>query len=272
MRERAMARTLQMYPNVALLWDAPFVAFADRTFCMNPEAGSACGAAGVDIVDNSVNFVARQAGAESTAAAAAMWLGVYDTAAEAAALRESLHAPGSPRPPAVYSAIDDFVQARKSGDPLGVARIETGKPPADLALAEPDRHWVTQNEPAGRVVVAPSKPADGVKPGWWTIDPATGTTLGRRSGGGGEAMSEKAILTNMIAFHVCMMGPIWDAAKGDVKDTKSGMKFSLAMIGCIVGMVVGFGPGMASAAKAENIALMWTIFGAALVGADKLLS
>ena len=84
-------------------------------------------------------------------------------------------------------------------------------------------------------------------------------------------MSEKAILTNMIAFHVCMMSPIIDAAKGDVKDAKGGMKISLAMIGCIVGMVVGFGPSMTTAMKAENLALMWTIFGAVLTGADKAL-
>jgi hypothetical protein len=85
-------------------------------------------------------------------------------------------------------------------------------------------------------------------------------------------MSEKAIITNLVGFAVCMISPIWDAAAGNVKDTKSAIKVSLNVIGCIAGLAFGFGGGMAKTASgAENLGLMWAIISGVFAVGDKLL-
>jgi transglutaminase-like putative cysteine protease len=273
MRERAVGRQLSEAGDVRALWDTPLVAIAERTFCMNPTAGHACGNARVDIVDNTLRYVPARAGAEQAAVQAALKQGVFDTAAEALALRESLNTPGAPDQATVYSPIDDIAKARAAGDPLGVHRLSAGAPPAELALAESDRAWIAAHERPGQVIVAPAKAGSaGEAPGWWSVDPTTGCVLGRHAGGRGEAMSEKAIVTNLVGFAVCMISPIWDAAAGNVKDTKSAVKVSLNVIGCVAGCAFGFGGGMARTAKgAENLALMWSIISGAFTVGDKML-
>jgi hypothetical protein len=57
-----------------------------------------------------------------------------------------------------------------------------------------------------------------------------------------------------------------------VKDTKSAVKVSLNMIGCVAGCAFGFAGGMAKTAKgAENLGLMWAIISGAFTVGDKML-
>ena len=273
MREAAVARQLAETPGVAALWDTPLVAVAERSYCMKPRTGHACGMARVDIVDNRISFVPREAGDAAGAAAARATLrqGVFDTAAEAAALRESMADPGAMEGASVVSPLDDFARARAAGDGLTVFRVEKGlMPPAELALAEPDRAWVARFERPGHVVVAPSRAAEaGAAQGWWSVDPATGSVLGRHAGGRGQAMTEKAIITNLIGFAVCMISPTVDAVRKP-EGTKAGLKIGLAITGCIVGMGFGFAGG-AYPLIAENLGLFWAIFSGAFAAGDKIL-
>jgi hypothetical protein len=270
-RQSAIAKQLHERGQITTVWDSPFVAIADRSFCMNASKGHACGRERIDIVDNTLRYLPRtgDADAERGAVDAAMRQGVFDTAAEAIVLRQSLTEPGSPpNQNNVFSAIDDLAKARSAGDPLSVYRVESGKPaPSELALANADRLWVASYERSSHVVVAPSKPvADVVASGWWTIDPQTGCVLGRQSGGRGSAMSEKAVVTNLVAMHVCMISPVVDAFRGKGNTPRGGLKIGIAMVGCIV----GFGVGNV-AILSENVGLFWAIFQAVFVIGDKIL-
>ena len=274
MREAAIARQLKDASNVAALWDAPLVAVAERSFCMNPKAGHACGRARIDIVDNRLAFIPRDGNVATAAAAAraALRQGVFDTAAEALALKESMSSPGAMKEAAVVSPLDDFARARAGGDTLTVFTLDRGaKTGALLGLAEPDRAWVASFERPGHVVVAPSRPAaGGAAQGWWTVDPQTGTVLGRHAGGRGQAMSEKVILTNLIGFAVCMISPTWDATQNP-QGAKAGLKIGLAITGCIIGMTFGFAGAGASPLIAENLGLIWAILSGVFAFGDKLL-
>jgi hypothetical protein len=264
MRERAIARQLKQNGNLTMLWDAPFIAIADRSFCMNGKSGHGCGNTNIDIVDNTLRFAARPGADAGVAAEAALRQGVFDTAAEAVSLRESLNRPGTMTQVGVYSPIDDFARARAAGDKLGVFTAATGTaPPQELALADVDRAWVAQHERPGRIIVAPSKAsAEQPAPGWWSIDPATGSVVGRGVGGRGAAMSEKAIVTNLVSYAACMVAPTWDAAFNKPSGTKAALKLSLQMIACIAGMTVGF-------AGTESAMLIWALCGIVVAGADK---
>lgn len=267
MRERAIARQLKENGGVTALWEAPFVAIAERTFCMNGKSGHACGNTNIDLVDNPLRFAARRDDAGAAAAEAALRQGVFDTVAEALSLRESLNRPGAMTQVGVYSPIDDFARARAAGDKLGVFTAVSGTtPPQELALAEVDRAWVARHERPGKIIVAPSQAsADQPTAGWWSIDPVTGSAVGRGPGGRGAALSEKAIITNLVSFAACMVAPTWDAAFNKPSGNKAAIKLSLQMIGCIVGMTFGF------AGAGESMMLIWAITGLFLAGADKAL-
>jgi hypothetical protein len=240
------------------------VTIFEQRYCMRPASGHACGNLAIDIMDNGARFVPRNAGAAAKAAACALRQGVFDTASELTLLKQI-----APEGMAA-SAIDSFEQARQQQAALTIFKpADAGR--AASALSEPDRKWIAAYEPKDRLIVAPTgSAAPGT--GWLTIDPQTGQVLGRRDGGRGEAMTENQVLTNLIAMHVCMISPIWDAASGQVKDTKGGLKIALAMTACIAGMVVGYTPVLTNAARADKLVLIWTIFGAVIAGGDKLLS
>ena len=264
MRERAIARQLRDAKDLTVLWDGPLVAIAERSFCMNPKAGHACGTAKIDLVDNTIRFVGRAPGAEAAAATAALRQGVFDTAAEALALRETQRTtPGAPEQIDVRSPIDDLARARAAGDQLGVVTMASGAAPAGLALAEPDKAWVAQFERPGQVIVAPTKAvAEEPAPGWWSVDPVTGSVVGRAIGGRGVSSTEYALMAKLVGFVGCFVGPAIDAGQGKVK---TGAKITVKMIGCIIGGVIGLGAGGAAAG------FVWAVLAVALQGADKVL-
>jgi len=103
------------------------------------------------------------------------------------------------------------------------------------AVAPPDRAWIKSNEPASRLIIA-ATPADDAPSVWWSVDRNTGNVLGRASGGGGQAMTERTIKeVSVIVKWILCMG--WDVVYAGSKRMTN---WSLLRAGiCLVGTGLG---------------------------------
>ena len=219
LRQQGMADLAAAEPNSALLWDRPQVYIADRHGCSCHDAEGYTACLRLDIVDNTVVFVPRQAGqgASEAAARATVTLGAFDTFAEAAFV-----AAVSPAGK-VSSAATSLSDVRLRGGRLAVFPAAQAGPGARAALHETDAAWIRSFEPADRVILAAAGDgaagAGGAAPAgggaWWSLDPATGAILGRVSGGGGQAQVEYKTIVLRIAEHmICNMGWITELIVG----------------------------------------------------------
>ena len=215
LRQQGMADLAAAEPNSALLWDRPQVYIADRHGCSCHDAEGYTACLRLDIVDNTVVFVPRQAGEDASAAAAraTVMLGTFDTFAEAAFV-----AAVSPAGK-VTSAATSLSDVRLRGGRMAVFTAAQAGPGARAALDEGDATWIRAYESDGRVILAAAA-GDGVTatPGggaWWSLDPATGAILGRVSGGGGQSQVEYKTIVLRIAEHmICNMGWITELIVG----------------------------------------------------------
>jgi hypothetical protein len=217
LRQCGMAELTAGAGKAALLWDRPQVTIADRHGCAC-HGGEYNQCLKLDIVDNGLSLVPREAGdaAATGAARLAVSLGAYDTCAEAAFVRAV--APAG----AVSSAAGLLASARIGGAPVAVFAADgKGAPPAQApALSAADADWIRRYEVPGRVILASaSRPAGADAASetgaWWSIDPATGATLGRVSGGGGQAQTEYQTVTVRLAEHmICNLGWMAELIKG----------------------------------------------------------
>ena len=236
LRQAGMAERLAKSPGAAPLFDAPQLAIAERRVCMNMTSGHTCDRSAIDIVENGVSFVPTKPDSGAAAADAAMWQGVFDTVAEAALLQGQTSLPvGS----AVVAA--ERGRLRKAGGlfagPDGVDRL----PPA--ALPEAERNWIKQYEPKSRQILVVDAAGDAdapTIPTWWTLDPQTGTILGRSVGGRGAALSENAVTS--INYGICLITVMYDFGRNVQKNgatVKGGAKSAAGLLGCYAGFAAG---------------------------------
>ncbi len=139
---------------------------------------------GLDIVENGLRVEGDDPGNGSPPAL--LVAGVADTVLEGA-----LVAAGAP-----CAEILNTARLFEALDPVDL-RVLSGRGVdlSDVPLGPAARERVAAELAAGRVVVVSARPlAAGDRPAdaWWSIDPTTGTTVGRGSGGEGQGMVEYA--------------------------------------------------------------------------------
>ncbi|HEX8324705.1 MAG TPA: transglutaminase domain-containing protein [Tepidisphaeraceae bacterium] len=236
-RQVDLAKSIKAAPGVAPLWDAPQVVVAERRFCMNKKTGHMCDRSQIDIVHNGLTAVPRNADADG--AGVALRQGVYDTVTERVML-ETLVPDGI-----TASAAATLDEARVANGKLGAfSAADAAKAP----LAEADQQFVASSE-SNRHVLVPAA-ADG-KPvtSWWSIDPVTGSVVGRSTGGFGASIVENATLQQLAGMAICfvsagkdMMNPGPDKQKNEMINL---FQLSACMLGGLTGLTgvwIGAGP------------------------------
>ncbi|HEV7300282.1 MAG TPA: hypothetical protein VGN72_13010 [Tepidisphaeraceae bacterium] len=242
-RQAGLARLVRENPQVAPLWDRPQLVIAERRFCGRKDGAHACARFGMDIVDNGLSFVPRNADATATAPMAALRQGVFDTAAEAVLPETSIQS-GMGR-----SALVDTQRLRLAGSTMVAFDPRQAAPQSVSAtLAESDRNWISKHEPTGHRVLAFTAPAagndiDAADLSWWSLDPETGTILGRRDGGRGSAMVEYGMQIFIVG--VCLIFVMvlqqWEIEKqgGGKLQGKARNANAIQMLGCFLGLGTG---------------------------------
>jgi transglutaminase-like putative cysteine protease len=232
-RQAATARLVRDNPKVRPLWDRPQMAIAEQRFCANKSTGHACGRAAIDIVDNSISMVPTDDAASAPAALAALRQGVFDTAAEAVLLKSVAGGAAD-----VRGAIADAEQARSAAGDLVVFAPADAATAAAGGVGEPDKAWIKQFEPAGRRILAPrGAVASGAM--WWSLDPETGTILGRGAGGRGQSLTE--YIVQVVICDMCLIFVLinyWLDTKGNGTD-KQRLGLVINAAGCLLGLAGG---------------------------------
>jgi hypothetical protein len=233
-RQAALARSLKEHPAGALLWDRPQITVAERRFCMSLSTGHTCDQSRIDILDNTLTMVPRTADEQPAAIEAAMCQGVFDTVVEMRLLR-TISPEGK-----VRTAIDGLEAA---GQPGGEWRVFDGGQAETLPLSEADRKYVAACEPT-RQLLLPAGQEAGV---WWSIDPLTGSVVGRSSGGYGGALVENALLQQLAGGLICFISAVKDASANPDRDRQwvNLVKFlacTISMYTGVLGVVGGAGP------------------------------
>lgn len=239
-RQRQLARMLK--GGAALpYWAGLNLFVVERRPCVCKLGGAPCSKLTIDLVDNGVRFVGRDAKARP--ALAALRLGVIDTVLEVQVIAGQ--AP-------VTATAASFDKAREAGAELLV--LDPKGDLAKAAIAADDRAWIAAHEPAARRLIAPSKGGDGF---WWSVDLEHGTVVGRGPGGRGAGMTERSLLEKVASFYkmhlrlhgavlsafYCMATLVVDAAMGDPKTQAA--RFLWKTIYCLYqanyGLAVGLG-------------------------------
>lgn len=264
-RQAATEAVLRDNPSVAALWDRPQVSVAERRFCANAKERRTCGHSTIDLVENALSYVPRAPDAADAAARGAVRQGVFDTVAEAQILARRSGAAGTSGAISVLSA------ARESGAAFAVTAPADAAALAGTSLSESDRQWIARHEPSGRRVVAPRGAPGSLSSAWWSVDPESGTVVGRRDGGRGQALHEYIVqnVAGAICTIVTLVNFNLDTPKGATAQQKKGAV--VALIGCFVGNVggllgVGAVPAMASTFTVLNAAIagVFTLWGGAV--------
>ena len=171
-----------------------------------------------DIVDNSMSsLIGGGAGVADTNLAR----GYADTQLERDVSEE----------PSPYGTIALFAAARTSA----VSTVVVNDRSTSGALAVPSnlRDGLDQTLASGQVAISPGRPLplQGENAfGWWAVDPATGNTVGRMTGGAGTAASEYALLVRTVAFANVLL----NGAQAAKKCSKSGF----GSVGCVTALCV----------------------------------
>jgi hypothetical protein len=165
--------------------------------------------------------------------------GVFDTVAEATLLQRATKATAD-------SSVLATERARAGGARLVVAApSDLGAVPAS-AMGEADRKWIGSFEPAARKVLVVATPAaeapaaagdaaQVAQAAWWSLDPLTGTILGRSSGGRGQALTELQ-MTN-LTYYACLGVTAYDMGRNASKQKwsingKQAAKYTVQVLGC----------------------------------------
>lgn len=223
-RQAALARALKGKPAGALLWDRPQIAVAERRFCMSISTGHTCDQSRIDILDNTLTLVPRNADEQPAALERAMRQGVFDTVVERMLLR-TISPEGKTR-----AAIEGLDAIRQNG---GELQAYAGDKAESLPLSQADRKYVAVCEPTRQLLLPAGKEA-GV---WWSIDPLTGSVVGRGSGGYGGAMVENSLLQQLAGGAICFLSAIKDASAN--KDPKQQWVNLLKFEACIISAGTG---------------------------------
>jgi transglutaminase-like putative cysteine protease len=268
-RQGEMGRQLRANPGLAFLFDAPQVVISEQRFCARVASREMCGKRRIDIVDNAVHVVARDNASAPAAAQAAMRQGVFDTVAEATLLQRATKS-------APESSIVATERSRAGGAKLiAAAPSDLGAVPV-AALGVTDRQWIAAYEPPARrvlVVTPPSAPqaptdanasAETAEAAWWSLDPLTGATLGRSSGGRGAALTEYQ-MTN-VTYYACLTTTVYDMGRNASKQNwtlngKQATKYILQSLGCFALFMGGMFLSQGKAAVQVGQVLFTVIMG-----------
>lgn len=253
LRQMALAERVRTDGGVTVVWDRPQLIIAEKRFCGSLDGSTACERFGIDIVDNAMSVIPRKPGAD--AAKVALRQGVFDTVIEAM-LPGTAEASGQAR-----SAIASSERARIQGGSVTVLEPAQVAPQAPAALPESDRQWIASFEPESHRILIPTAGTEQAAAAggmWWSLDPQTGTILGRQDGGRGNTTVEYVV--QMVVGMICM-GVVMYIQNRDIQKQGGGKlkgapakQSAIAMAGCLVGMAFGAG-GVAVGAKVVSPAL-----------------
>jgi len=190
-RQEALARIAEQLPGAVPFLGSPGVFVFSHRIVASRADGSVIGQRRIDIVENAVTFVPRDAQWVTAARAAALRQGVADSVLETSIMGSC------DNPQAVQSAVTLFEDARLEGRRISVVGARDVEGLRALKLSESDITWIAGNEPEnGYLVVAEAAP--GSPAAWWSIS-SSGACLARMSGGYGSAMTERILLFAKIA-------------------------------------------------------------------------
>jgi hypothetical protein len=188
-RDDAVADALSSGGGARLYRDRPNVAMLRTAF---ERSGTTTNAVTrFDIADNGMASMAAQSDA---AIKANLIRGYADTKIEHDVLEN----------PADNGTVALFAAANAQAVPPSVL---TERPQASDVFQE----GLDQSFAAGQVAIAPTKPVsvNGLTMyGWWAIDPKTGNSVGRMSGGAGQANAEYGITINTISKAYTLYGQL----------------------------------------------------------------
>ncbi len=269
------------FPNMLHEWQLGRLALADRIlstervlsflggpaailqasqFIVDQKAKTVTFRVALDAAFDHAHIVPREAAGAAAAPRANMILGAASTVLESAILRRH-------RPDAMArGAYPESQRARFEGVAPVAARCGDG---GAVEGARPERlgAWAIARNETGRALLFPRH--DGAA-SWWSIDRATGATIGRGGAGEGQSAMEYLQITKMNLSNLkCMLA--WQNAMmfGNQRDPKAAM----AWMACITGVDNPGGP-MGSAGNAMGVmgyeatggafAMMGDILGGAL--------
>ncbi|HEX3704068.1 MAG TPA: hypothetical protein VHU82_12120 [Vicinamibacterales bacterium] len=188
-RDDAMADALASAQGARLYRDRPDVAMLRTAFVRNGTATNVMTA--FDIADNGMGSMATQSDA---VVKENMIRGYADTRIEHDVLET----------PSGAGTIALFAAASAQSVPPSVL---TQRPQTTDDLHE----GLDQTFTAGQVAIAPSNPvrvSESTRYGWWAIDPRTGNSVGRMTGGAGQDMAEESVIINTISKAYTLYGQL----------------------------------------------------------------
>jgi hypothetical protein len=188
-RDDAMADALASAGGARLYRDRPDVAMLRTAFMQNGTATNVMTA--FDIADNGMGSMATQSDA---VVKENMIRGYADTRIEHDVLET----------PSRAGTIALFAAATAQRVPPSVL---TQRPQTTDDLHE----GLNETFTAGQVAIAPSSPvkvSERLLYGWWAIDPRTGNSVGRMTGGSGQEMAEESVTINTISKAYTLYGQL----------------------------------------------------------------
>jgi hypothetical protein len=178
--------------RAALHFPAPNLFVSGTRTRLHGETKKVCSCYSIDLVENGALVLdSGRPGLLDREATRA--LGAFDTVLEQVRLREANEGE------AVEGTVNFFERARALGLPLRMIRAGEAKALAEAAMPASDVEWIRANaDPDSYVIVAADAKAGhcGSAYAWWSVDPRTGRTVGRLTGGRGGA--EVAVLRNAM--------------------------------------------------------------------------
>jgi hypothetical protein len=194
LRQNATAGILAGNDGLRALIDEPLLTIAGhRLSALLPKEGRVLAQRSIDIVRNSVCFVAKDGAAQAAAFDAALRQGVADCALEHRLIREAY--PDA----ATESGMTILDRTRMEKRPVLLARSQESDKLRKAGMSEADVAWVLANEPQDALLVI-AKPASG-SAAWWSVQP-DGNAVLRVSGGFGQAHVEHEVDIMLIALKV----------------------------------------------------------------------
>jgi hypothetical protein len=209
-RDDAVADALGSSAGVRLYRDRPNVAMQRTWFAR----GAGSNSAEVNVFDIADNGMGSSGGQSDATVTANLTRGYVDTQIE----RDVSEAPGPD------NTIALFTTANTQNTPATVLT----QPVAGDAN-DPLRAGLDQTFAAGQVAIAPQSPITmSGRPafGWWAIDPASGNSVGRMSGGVGQEMAEYSVTINTISKAYTLYGQLQAGA--------TCLHAGFASVGCVV--------------------------------------
>jgi transglutaminase-like putative cysteine protease len=229
-RDDAVAARLGGAVKSRFYRDRPNIAVMRAWFRMRQ--GSAKMILGFDIVDNGKSAVG---GDPQKNAAANLSRGYADAQIE----RDVTRANNS------YGTIAVFDAAEKTGIKPVVIRqpLDIGQSVAPLARG------LSNSLASGNVAIAPSAPvslSNAPAYGWWEIDPSTGDTVGRVTGGAGQVLAEYSLLfgASALVIYGIEVQTAVDECSGDAHECAVGVCGAVVAT-AFVGSALAMAPAMA---------------------------